>query len=228
MRISATSTPLARRRTVHRIAAGASLVAAIVLFVPFSARDVLADCNRKCDASQRDAEGCCKTPIQKAPDKQQKVAPPQWIAASGGRVPADIPPAGREQPPGQEPLWACRARYAGPGKQPGVHPGKVGPHLRSCSIGYGGQEFGIASYDVLAGNVAWVAATGGQIPGRAIQGGGEAPEDGGQPLFVCRASHPAGTTGVHVGKIRQGFTGCSFGWGGKEIVVGNYEVAVEP
>ncbi len=155
-------------------------------------------------------------------------APPPavWSEASRGQVPGGAMPEGVEQPPGGEPLWACRARYASPGKHPGVHPGKVAPHLGGCRIGYGGAEVSVESYEVLVAPVRWMQAWDGGLPDGAYPAGIEGHEDGGERLYLCRARYPEGTTGHHVGKIRPGFQGCSIGWGGNEIGVESYEVAV--
>lgn len=150
----------------------------------------------------------------------------RWVSDERGGVPDGAEPMGVEQPPGSEPLWACRAMYAGPGKGPGVHVGKVGRHLGGCRIGYGGTEVNVESYDVLVGRVRWLPTQGDQIPRGALAAGHEGPEDGGAPLLLCRAQYPAGTSGVHIGKTRSGFGGCNIGWGGREITVREYEVAV--
>jgi len=67
----------------------------------------------------------------------------------------------------------------------------------------------------------WVAASGGTVPGGALQGGQEA---NGSPLYICHAMHLGG---VHPGKVRPGFSGCNIPYGGQEIVVPNYEVLVD-
>lgn len=172
-----------------------------------------------------------------APAPEPVAAPPHppvavrsayvWQPESSGRVPLDAPAVGREQPPGGEPLWACRARYAHPGKPPGLHLGKVAPHLHGCSIEYGGQEIGVPTYEVLTGTARWIPASNGAVPQRAARVGVEGSADGGEPLYLCRATYPPGTTGIHVGKVRPGFAGCNIGWGGSGVVVPSYEVAAE-
>ena len=150
-----------------------------------------------------------------------------WAPQAGGNLPPGAIQQGVEQPPGNQPLYACRARFAGPGKAPGVHPGKVRPGFSGCNIGYGGAEVTVAGYEVLTSAVAWVKTSGSNVPSNAIVAGMEGPQDGGQPLALCRATYPAGTTGIHIGKTRPAFNGCNIGWGGKEIMVPQYEVAVE-
>ena len=149
-----------------------------------------------------------------------------WIPARDGNIPAGAEAQGREQPPGNEPLYACRARYADPGKRPGLHPGKIRPEFGSCHIGYGGQEIAVPQYEVLVVPVHWLHTEGGHIPPDAIVAGHEGPQDGGADLALCRAHYPAGTSGVHIGKTRPEFGACNIGWGGKEVQVQQYEVAV--
>ena len=64
--------------------------------------------------------------------------------------------------------------------------------------------------------VSWVPWHGAVPPG-AVEGGFE----NGLPLFVCRAPYNGG---VHPGKIVAGR--CNISWGGREIVVAGFEVAV--
>jgi DM9 repeat len=69
--------------------------------------------------------------------------------------------------------------------------------------------------------VAWVKASGGDVPPNAVAGGREA---GGEPLYVCRANLDGG---VHGGKVRKGLRGCNIGLGGKEQKASSYEVLVQ-
>jgi hypothetical protein len=66
-----------------------------------------------------------------------------WGIASGGAVPADAYPAGRETD--GEPLYVARAAAA-PGT---LHPGKVRPAFGAANIGYDNDEHPILSYEVL-------------------------------------------------------------------------------
>src|SRR6185503_10340172 len=68
---------------------------------------------------------------------------------------------------------------------------------------------------LLAQSVTWVSK--GTIPANAVVGGGE----NGYPLYVCRANYMGG---VHPGKLLAG--NCNIGYGGKEIVLNNYEILV--
>jgi hypothetical protein len=64
----------------------------------------------------------------------------------------------------------------------------------------------------------WVNASNGTIPDGAWMGG---REQGGEPLYICRAAYQGG---VHPGKVRPGLRGCNIGWGGAEITVNSYQV----
>ena len=133
-----------------------------------------------------------------------------WAAASNGRIPRGGLVGGQE--PGRQ-LVVCHARYAN-----GVFPGKV--VARNCNFGYGGREILAPSYEVLVvdpGHVAWVAASNGQIPAKAIVGGREASRS----LAICRARY---NKGVHPGRVNG--RACNFGWGGREILAPTYEVLV--
>src|SRR5262245_59640525 len=67
-------------------------------------------------------------------------------------------------------------------------------------------------------SVRWVAASGGVIPDGAMASGQDA---GGTQEFACRAAVVRGT---HLGRIAAGMTGCSIGFGGREVIMPTYEV----
>ena len=106
----------------------------------------------------------------------------------------------------------CRGEHAG-----GVHPGGV---VKSkCHIAAGGKEVTLDKFEVLVGDAAaitWVDVTG-DLPGNAISGG----EDGGKPLFVCRARH---LEGWHAGKL-VGNT-CLIAYEGQEVKALRYQALV--
>ena len=130
-----------------------------------------------------------------------------WVAASNGQIPAGAIIGGQET--GRN-LAICRAKYSN-----GVHPGKV--VASNCNIGYGGKEVTIPNYEVAVGAVSWVAASNGQIPAGAVIGG----QESGRNLAVCRANYQ---NGVHPGKVVA--SNCNIGYGGKEVTIPKYEVAV--
>jgi len=136
-----------------------------------------------------------------------------WVGARNGQVPSGAIAGGSER---GRTLYICRAPYRG-----GLHPGKlVG---RNCNIGWGGKEVTLSTYEVLVRRGGpgpnWAAARNGQVPGGAVRGGGE----GGRTLYVCRARYSGG---IHPGKLVG--RNCNIGWGGKEIALSSYEVAIDP
>lgn len=123
-------------------------------------------------------------------------------------------------PIGQEaglPLYACRAVINGD-----VHIGRIRPDFTGCHIGFAGRETEIPTYETLA--VTW--RTGPEVGASAFPAGSERarmPEASFDEtrLFVCRAAYHGG---VHPGQARSDQTGCSFGYGGKQVVEQTYEV----
>ena len=66
----------------------------------------------------------------------------------------------------------------------------------------------------------WRMASGGYVPDGAIAQG---QENNGEFLYVCAAE---AFNGRHVGKVRPGFDGCHYGYGGQEYSTQSYEVMV--
>ncbi len=131
----------------------------------------------------------------------------RWVEAPRGRISDDAVIGGRED--GRD-LPICRAPYRG-----GVHPGKVVDGR--CNIGWGGEEFAIQGFEVLAIGPHWVRGEGNLPLGLAIGG-----QEDGRALPICRASH---RRGMHPGKLVAGR--CNFGWGGREIASQSYEVLID-
>jgi hypothetical protein len=119
------------------------------------------------------------------------------------------------------PLWPCRAEYAG-----GIHIGKSRADWTSCSIGYGGKEVYISTYQNLTVN--WAPGSNGSIPSNAYAFGTDTPGAGevvGRTLYPCMAYVTAsGVTVPQPGKIGLGFSGCNVPFYGTEKVVTNYTV----
>ncbi|MCH7973158.1 MAG: DUF3421 domain-containing protein [Bacteroidetes bacterium] len=67
--------------------------------------------------------------------------------------------------------------------------------------------------------IKWVEASDGYIPRHAVVGG----DEDGDKLYIARAYYRGGT---HPGKIKRGWDGCNIGYGGKEIMIRDYEVLV--
>ncbi|MCA0920725.1 DUF3421 domain-containing protein [Pseudooceanicola nanhaiensis] len=114
-------------------------------------------------------------------------------------------------------LYSCVTEHNG-----GWHPGKIRPGFSGCNFGYGGRELTASHYRVLTGTYNWLnmSNTPGSIPGAAVPIGYEAD---GRTLYVCRGEYKGGW---HPGKIRAGFSGCSIGYGGREIEVKSYDVLI--
>ena len=141
-----------------------------------------------------------------------------WVDAGGGSVPPGAFPGGQEGPPNYETLFVCRTMYNG-----SMQLGKVRPGLGGCYFAYSGSEVSMPSYQVLMGGYYhWVRWNGG-IPGRAVQGGYDAPPQS-MPLFVCQA--PYGN-GMHPGKTRPDWDSCDISWGGREVFVHGFAVLVQ-
>lgn len=151
-----------------------------------------------------------------AGDPQQGGAQRQgvdWVRQSAGAISPAAVPAGRDT--NGERLFICSAEYNG-----GLHPGKIRRGFNGCNFGYGSREMTAANYKTMVGRGRWVRAEGGQVPPNALQSGNEAD---GQPLFVCLASYE---NSLQPGKIRPGFSGCNFGYGGNELTASIYDVLV--
>ncbi|MFC0406624.1 DM9 repeat-containing protein [Roseomonas elaeocarpi] len=132
----------------------------------------------------------------------------------------DMLPLGQEN---NVPLYACRGRIGN-----GVHIGRIRSDFPSCHIGYDGRELEVKPYEVLS--LAWVEAANGSIPAQSLSAGQAIDASTGGRfvslgLYPCRASYQ---TGVHVGEVRPGGSGCVFGFGGKEVSVATYEVLQLP
>lgn len=146
----------------------------------------------------------------------------RWVWAKNGRIPPMSVKGGKEN---RGILYICRAHFRG-----GIHPGKVVNF--KCNIGWGGREYTISRFQVLAGKapIKWVGSpirsrsslpapsNSKFVPGAASKnvfykfiGGKEA---NGTPLAICRVNYR--TLGSHPGKVVNG--NCNFGYGGREIV----------
>jgi hypothetical protein len=106
-------------------------------------------------------------------------------------IPFDFPPTtgfivgGREQ--SGEPLYICHAAYNG-----GLHPGKFRQEFGGCNIGWGGKEVTVPGFGGLG--LHWS-----KQPDLSFRAGNE---QGGEPLYVCRARYQGG---LQPGKFRGGF-----------------------
>ena len=167
-----------------------------------------------CQQGGRDFLGAIEVqaPVATPPPPQWPQQPQpggtQWVPASNGAVPANAVVAGREAD--GRPTYVCRSSYSG-----GVHVGRLVSPV--CSFGFAGSEIQSPTYEVLVGAPGrWVPSANGQIPQGAVIGGREA---NGAGQAVCRATYGAG---LFVGKVAG--ANCSFGYGGREVLIPQYEV----
>ena len=70
------------------------------------------------------------------------------------------------------------------------------------------------------GGPVWIPGQNGAVPDGAYAQG---QEGNGEFLYVCVAG---AFNGRHVGKVRPGFSGCNFGYGGQEYTAESYDVLV--
>jgi hypothetical protein len=117
------------------------------------------------------------------------------------------------------PLYACRAKAGG-----GVHPGRFRADFTGCHIGYAGQEISATPFEVLT--PAWQDGENGTIPPASFAAGervviGSAAHFSLATLYPCRAAYQNST---QVGEIAAGDHHCRFGFGGRQVSQGKYQV----
>lgn len=135
-----------------------------------------------------------------------------WVPVNGGAIPPNAIEGGIDG----EPIYVGRATHEG-----ALIPGKVVPAHGVCYIAWGGAEIPKTEYDVLCDAAGlWVACSGADIPGQALQGG--TSEDG-EPLFIGRATHEGTIT---VGKVQQSHGVCYIPYGGQEVAFNDYEIFI--
>ena len=133
------------------------------------------------------------------------------VSASNGAVPPDAIRGGRDDD-GTD-LYICNAFFMG-----GQHPGKLRSSFGGCDISWGGTEHVVKTYQVLV--PAWSIYP--PAPQTVDAFNFPAGTDiNGTLLHVCRAPY-LGT--VQLGKTGMNWTTCNFGYGGKEILVSNYDI----
>jgi hypothetical protein len=133
------------------------------------------------------------------------------VTASNGVVPPDAIRGGRDDD-GTD-LYICNAFFMG-----GQHPGKLRSDFGGCDVSWGGTEHVVTTYQVLV--PAWSIYP--PAPGTVDAFNFPAGTDiDGTLLQVCRAPYLGG---VELGKTRWDWTTCNFGYGGKEILVSDYDI----
>ncbi|KDQ21294.1 carbohydrate-binding module family 12 protein [Botryobasidium botryosum FD-172 SS1] len=144
--------------------------------------------------------------------------PTTWVLVQGTSIPRGAIEGGREKD--GTPLYIARCYYEG-----GIHLGKAGRHFtKGAVIGYGGKEIEIDTYEVLLGDpnrVKWVTvSSSGYNTNNVVEGG---KEKDGTPLQISQAFYK---DGVHPGKYNSGFGGACIAYGGKEVIVKEFQVLV--
>lgn len=122
---------------------------------------------------------------------------------------------------GQEsgiPLYPCRSTV-----DSDVRIGRVRADFGGCHVGYAGREVEITPYAVLTAS--WKAGAVNTPPESLGVGEELAASPEGRldlvKLYLCRASYQGA---VHSGQAKAGERGCSFGYGGKQIVAQTYDI----
>lgn len=156
-------------------------------------------------------ESCAQGASAQGASAQTASAGIDWVRLSGGALDRRAQPSGRDS--NGAPLFVCSADFNNV-----QQPGKIRRGFDGCNFGYGGQELTSGSYSLMVGTARWAYGADGSIPPDAIQAGSEMD---GRPLFVCRTTHNGS---LQIGKIRPGFRGCNFGYGGAELTGNPYEV----
>ncbi|GGC84734.1 hypothetical protein GCM10011396_35080 [Undibacterium terreum] len=159
------------------------------------------------------------------PISNHDLPPRAWVDARGGNIPVAALAVGNETiDKNSLSLYACRANYEG-----GMHPGKIRKGLLGCDIAFGSREQQVETYQVLVSlsdvSYTWISDTNGKIPSGAVKGGVDIPP-GKEDLFICRAKFED-KDGIHPGKIRGNFGGCSVSWGGRSAITKKYDVLVQ-
>lgn len=155
------------------------------------------------------------------PSKYEVLAKP-WTPSAGGDT-ANKLKAGNDSLPGLQPFYVCRGAYNG-----GVHIGKFSAR-EGCTIGYADWSVKLEQFEVLTSRLAgqWVAASNGEFPSSAVQGGNEPAVFDYAPQYVCRVTMNGG---VHPGKLPVGLGGCQIALNqngqASQATVKNYEVLV--
>ncbi|KAF8348132.1 carbohydrate-binding module family 12 protein [Amanita rubescens] len=143
--------------------------------------------------------------------------PVTWVLAEGKNIPRGALPVSTDP----YNMYTCRAFIDG-----GLQLGKASSEFNSGAvIGYKNHENHIDVYEILLGDprgVHWVSVSGkvnlAYLKTRPVEGG---KENDGTPLFIARAYHK---DAVHPGKANPNFDGAYIPWGGKEVLIHQYEI----
>jgi hypothetical protein len=151
-----------------------------------------------------------------AGDRAASASDSNWDLGAYGSVPWDAVGGGFDT--NGDLLYFCRAFIPTASGGSGAQPGKVNYNLGSCRYGYGGKEVAAVGYEVLVPH--WESASNGAVPPNSFPASIDTDQ---YPLYPCRASYYGG---LQVGKLKQG-AGCYIGYGGREVLLKDYEVLQE-
>jgi hypothetical protein len=151
---------------------------------------------------------------------------PQWVAASGGTIPAGATPYGNEST--GEPLYICRVSYGS-----WMFTGKIRSAYGGCLFGFRGVETRVTSYDVLVNTSAWAvhtlpvvtqtATAGVPLPYNAIAGAIRADSS---LVYPCIGQHAGGW---HPGYMQIADNTCTISyWGGQYSITAPYYAVLVP
>jgi len=144
--------------------------------------------------------------------------PTVWVLTQGKRIPNGAIVIGDEH--GRS-LYSSRAFHEG-----GLVIGKASQEFhKGCVIGYADDEIEVDEYEVLVGDMnrlRWVSANGklnaANLGHRPVEGG---HEKDGTAVYVARVPYKGAT---HPGKASEKLGGAYITYGGKEVVVQDYQV----
>jgi len=117
--------------------------------------------------------------------------------------------------------YICRATFEG-----GQHPGWTKAGAGDCSIGWGGLQYTLSTYQIWVDD--WEPASNGKVPANAIPFGQEGPYPAPvteRTRYACQALDP--DKGLASGKVAPDIGSCDFGWGGSERYQASYNVLVD-
>ncbi|KAL8283941.1 hypothetical protein RQP46_005373 [Phenoliferia psychrophenolica] len=145
----------------------------------------------------------------------------QWQAFnSGAETPGNAIKAGQESD--GKPFFVARGAIEG--SDGAFSPGKFGETTgRGVLYPFGGNEVYSGKYELLVGDesaIAWKPQNGAlNLDGlNAVDGG---KDSDGTPLYVGLVDYEGGS---FPGKASPNFSGCNFGYGGKEVNVAEYKI----
>lgn len=142
---------------------------------------------------------------------------PEWRSVGQGEAwpQHDIVMAGQEA---GLPLYPCRGVIGGE-----LHVGRARADFGNCHIGYDGNETKVAPYELLTAT--WHGG-GSAVSTGAYNAGAEVVTDGEGRFSLARLAicHAAYEGGVHSGQAKAGERGCTFGYGGRQVVAASYDV----